>query len=347
MNARLPPRLRAYSHVARARALESTGLLHPRPYATHFIVTWRCNLRCTGCDAWQRDAAPELNADQWRRIFEQIPTLDIVKIIGGEPFVRDDLADIVNTIREVVDPFILQLVTNATLTERVLSFVEQHAWPGLHLRVSLDGLEETHDNARGVTGTYLRVMKTLEGLARIKERRRFQLAVNFTLTDDSIADMAPLLDLCRSLGVDLVPGFKVKPFLRHCNVANENVTTIGLQDRRVALPRLVSGEHGARQGFNSLEKRILRGINRIVFRKHARGGDSLKFRCREVRNLMYLNPYGELMTCGLNHDPIGNLLEEGFEAVWHSERAQAAREKVDQCPGCMQGAVEVMSSLYG
>ena len=347
MTVRVPPRLRAYAHVLRARALESTGLRAPRPYATHCIITWRCNLRCSGCDAWQRDTVPELNADQWRTVFRQLRTLDIVKIIGGEPFVRDDLGDIVTGIRDAVDPFIVQLVTNGTLSERILSFVREHAWPGLHLRVSLDGMEAAHDRARGVTGTYRRVMDTLEGLAQLKKHHRFQLAINFTLTDDSMADMAPLLERCRSLGVDLVPGFKVKPFLRHCNVADEEVATIGLVDREAALPHLVEGDHGARRGFNSIERQALQAINRLVFRKHAQGGGALKFRCREVRNLMYLNPYGELITCGLNHDPIGNLLEEGFEAVWGSERARAARAQVDRCPGCMQGAVEIMSSLYG
>ena len=347
MSPRIPARLRAYAHVARARTLESPGILPPRPYATHFIVTWRCNLRCNGCDAWQRDTTPELNADQWRQVFAQIPTLDIVKIIGGEPFVRDDLSDIVTAIRETVDPFVLQLVTNATMTDRVLSFVEEHAWPRLHLRVSLDGMEPAHDRARGVSGTYTRVMDTLEGLAKLRKRRRFQLAVNFTLTDDSMPDMEPLREHCQRLGVDLVPGFKVKPFLRHCNVAQETVTTIGVEDRQVALTHLERGEVGAKNGFNPLERSALQWINRVVFRKHASGGESLKFRCREVRNLMYLNPYGELITCGLNHEPIGDILGDGFEPVWRSERAAAARAGVDRCPGCMQGAVEIMSSLYG
>ena len=341
---RLPARLRAYGHVVASRLPLPT---RRRPHATHLIVTWSCNLRCGGCSSWQRALEEELTAEQWEKVFRQIPSLDVVKIIGGEPFARPDIGEVVNGIRRAVDPMVLQLVTNGTLTDDIVNFVEHHAWPNLHIRVSLDGLGNTHDRARGVPGTFDQTMATLTALAKIRKQRRFQLAVNFTLTDDSLPDMKNLIDKCRAIGVDVVPGFKVRPFLKHCNVANEEVSTIGVVDRQRALKRLVEPDHGAQNGFSRLEQRILKLVNSLVFRKHAEGGDALKFKCQELRHLMYLNPYGELITCGLNHDAIGNLATDGFEKVWDSPQARAARQAVQECPGCMQGAVEIMSRLYG
>lgn len=341
---RLPARLRAYGHLLASRLPLPVRRL---PHATHLIVTWNCNLRCGGCSSWQRAQEEELTAKQWEAVFRQIPSLDVVKIIGGEPFARPDIAEVVNGIRRAVDPMVLQLVTNGTLTDDIVAFAEAHAWPNLHLRVSLDGLGQTHDRARGVPGTFEQTMATLVALAAIRKRRKFQLAVNFTLTDDSLPDMQALIDRCRSLGVDVVPGFKVRPFLKHCNVANEEVTTIGVVDKERALAHLVEPDHGAQNGFSRLEQRILKLVNSVVFRKHATGGDALKFRCQELRHLMYLNPYGELITCGLNHDAVGNIARDGFEAVWNSPRARSARQAVQKCPGCMQGAVEIMSRMYG
>jgi Fe-coproporphyrin III synthase len=345
LSARLSPRLRAYTHVAQARLHGKHGK-PPYPHATHMLVTWRCNLRCTGCDAWQHEKTEELTADQWAGVFRQLRFLDIIKMIGGEPFVRDDLADVIGAIRREVNPFIVQLVTNATMTDRVVGFAERHAWPGLHMRVSLDGLAETHDRSRGVPGTFDRVMETLRGLSQARRKKRFQLAVNFTLTDDSRPDMKPLIEICNGMGVDLVAGFKVKPFLKHCDIRKEKAETLGLVDRSAALQQLQASGHGARSGFNAMETSLLQKLNRVVFGKHAKGGGALKFRCGEVRNLMYLNPAGDLITCGLNQKPIGSIAREGFDAVWFSERAGAARAEVRQCPGCMQGAVEIMSRLY-
>ena len=345
LSPRLPPRLRAYAHVAQARLHGKNGR-PPCPHATHMLITWRCNLRCDGCDAWQREETKELSVEQWAGVFRQLRFLDIMKIIGGEPFVRDDLAEVILAIRREINPFIVQLVTNATMTDRVVGFVEQHAWPSLHMRLSLDGLAETHDRSRGVAGTFDRVMETMQALADIRKRKRFQLAVNFTLTDDSRPDMKPLIEICNGMGVDLVAGFKVKPFLKHCDIRQEAAETIGVKDRSVALRQLQAPDHGARSGFNRIEKSLLQMLNRIVFGKHAEGGDSLKFSCGEVRNLMYLNPCGELITCGLDQEPIGSIAEDGFDKVWFSDRAEAARREVGQCPGCMQGAVEIMSRLY-
>ena len=341
----LIPRLRACYHVARSR-LRRIDTIPPRPHAAHVIITWDCNLQCGGCSAWQRDETAELGSAEWARIFPQLKGLDIVKIIGGEPFTRGDLPDIVRTIRREVNPYVLQLVTNGTMTEKIVSFVKAEAWPSLHLRLSLDGLGETHDEARGVGGTFDQVMETMKRLAEVRKLRPFQMAVNFTVTDRSLGDMKPLVELCRTMNIDVVTGFKVKPFLRSCDVTREKVETIGIADGEAALERLETTPHGARSGFSALERLFLKSINRLILRKHMKGEGALKFRCRELRNLIYLNPYGEIITCGLNQEPVGNILEEGFEGAWFSPEADSARSHVDCCPGCMQGAVEVMSRLY-
>ena len=346
LDLRLRPRLKAYGQVVRAH-LPRPDYPPPRPKGTHFLITWRCNLRCNACDAWDREPEGELTADQWRTVFAQLRTLDIVKIIGGEPFLRTDLADVIRAIREEVDPFVLQLVTNGTSTDRIVRLVEEVGWPGLHLRLSLDGMEAAHDAARGVPGTFAKVMHTMEELSRLRRRVPFSLGVNFTLTDDSLADMTPLSERCKALGVDVVAGFRVKPFLRHCNPSHEKAKLIGTENPERLLDRLDQGGHGARRGFNRLERACLAAINKVVFRKHVEGGEALRFHCRELRDLMYLNPYGQLITCGLRQEPVGDLGGKGFETIWYSKAADDQRQVVDTCPGCMQGAVELMSKLYG
>ena len=102
------------------------------------------------------DSGPELSAQEWRAALSQIRSLDIVKVLGGEPFVRADIVEILLAIREEVDPYILQLTTNGMLTERVVEAVQAVAWPGLQLRISVDGRPDTHDRQRGVDGSWRR-----------------------------------------------------------------------------------------------------------------------------------------------------------------------------------------------
>ena len=355
LSPRIPPRLRAYSHVARARIrMDKTRPALPR--ATHLVITWRCNLQCGTCGVWKRDSSTELSPSDWSRVFAQLRSLDIVKIIGGEPFAREDLGDVVQVIRREVNPLVVQLVTNATMTDDVVRFAEKHAWPGLHLRISLDGMEKVHDHSRGHPGAFRAAMETMESLSRLRGKRRrfgpgasrwFQIGVNFILNDESLEDMTPLAERCKQLGVDLIPGFAVRPFLRHSDLSQEVVSTVGVTQPAKMLGRLAVDDHGARSGFNGIEQFFLRAANKVVFRKQARGGEALRFHCRELRDLMYLLPNGDLITCGLNHEPLGNLATGSFEELWYGDRARQFRERVDSCQGCMQGAVEIMSRIYG
>ena len=341
----LAPRLRAYSHVLRSRA-RSKDRVPPQPHACHLVLTWRCNLRCRACDAWQRPKGRELEAEQWIRILSQLSSLDIVKIIGGEPLVREDLGVLLDGIRRENDPFIVQVVTNGVLTDETIRLAERYGWPGLHLRLSLNGAGDGHDRARGVPGTFERVMETMRGLAKVRRRVPFHLAVNYTLTDDSLDDLPLVRRLCRDLGVDVVPGLAVKPFLRHSDLENADVGKIGVSRDGPILASLNRRENGVRSGFNLIEQVLIRLVNRTVFRKHITGGDALRFPCRELRNLAYFLPGGELVTCGLKHEPAGDLAVYPFAHVWEGAEAERLRAEVDRCTGCLQGAVEILSRLY-
>ena len=71
-----------------------------------YIITWRCNARCQMCDIWQRPVGDELKLDEVDKIFSQVK-LDAIRITGGEPFLKSDLAEIVNTIQKKSWPKII------------------------------------------------------------------------------------------------------------------------------------------------------------------------------------------------------------------------------------------------
>ena len=144
-------RLQAWKNIATSAAMQRVDPTWlPQPHAAHLLVTWRCNLKCVHCPSWQMDSGPELSAQEWREALRQLRSLDIVKVLGGEPFVRTDIVEVLRAIHEEVDPYILQLTTNGMLTERVVEAVQAVAWPGLQLRISVDGRPDTHDRQRGV-----------------------------------------------------------------------------------------------------------------------------------------------------------------------------------------------------
>ncbi len=71
------------------------------------IVAYRCNARWNMCDVWYYSSKPadEIGLD----VIRKLPEMFFVNITGGEPFIRQDLPEIVGELREKrgLSPFFL------------------------------------------------------------------------------------------------------------------------------------------------------------------------------------------------------------------------------------------------
>ena len=65
-------------------------------------ITNRCNLRCRYCYHYESpgDAGSDLPAGMWLRFFEELSRCAVTEVTmaGGEPFIREDLKEIIGGI---------------------------------------------------------------------------------------------------------------------------------------------------------------------------------------------------------------------------------------------------------
>lgn len=319
----------------------------PMPHAGHFIVTFRCNLKCQGCGSWKVKEHDDLTAAEWRNLFRQVHTLDLVKILGGEPFVRKDIVEILSAVREEVDPYILQLTTNGMLTSRLIEALDEIAWPGLQLRISVDGLPSTHNTMRGVDGSWDIVNRSVQAVAEKRAQYGFKFGINFAITDNSVEELHRMTEYAESVGADLIPGLNVDPFLVGTVPPEEkSPKVIMVEDKERALQALVDHRAGTKSQLPLIDHMYSRLVTKRTFRRQLYEG-AHRFHCRELRDLIYVKPNGDLVRCGLDHKPIGNLRHQTFQELWRGEDIKAYRKKVDDCPGCLQASVMILSRLYG
>jgi len=319
----------------------------PDPHAGHFILTFRCNLKCAGCGSWKVREHDDLSAEEWRGVFRQLTSLDLVKVLGGEPFVRRDIVEILTDIREIVDPYVLQLTTNGMMPKQTIEALHAVAWPGLQLRISVDGIEPTHDRMRGVDGSWAKVTDTVRQVAELKGKYGFKFGINFAVTDDSVDELDDMIRFAEEVGADLIPGINVTPFLVGTVPPEvERPRVIMIEDKARALRALRDSRVGTRSQLPALDHLVSRLVTKDTFAKHL-DGDIHAFACRELKDLIYVLPNGELVRCGLDHRPIANLRHTPFQEVWRGEEIRAFRKRVADCPGCLQASVQIMSRLYG
>jgi MoaA/NifB/PqqE/SkfB family radical SAM enzyme len=112
----------------------------PRPSWCTYLVTYRCNARCKMCGSWRFKPGEEMTPADAGAVFRKIGRLDVVRLTGGEPFLRTDLLEVAEVVQAASRPHVLHVSTNGSFPERVFDFVTRFSAPRrLRLMVSFDG----------------------------------------------------------------------------------------------------------------------------------------------------------------------------------------------------------------
>lgn len=152
----------------------------------HLILhlTGKCNLNCGHCFAYPYKKSRDLPFEDIKKIARAIPNPIWLDIGGGEPFLRDDLAEICG----LFSAERIMIPTNGWFTSRIIYAAKQLARnkPGkVTITVSLDGFRKTHDGIRG-KGSFDRSIKTFKLLRKINGIR---LGFSTTLSNKNSSEV--------------------------------------------------------------------------------------------------------------------------------------------------------------
>lgn len=137
------------------------GKIIYRPTYAVWEITLRCDQSCTFCGTRAGHARQdELTTDEAIDVVHQLAEMGVreVALHGGEAYLRDDWLSIVRAVRE--------RGMDATMVTGGRTFTKEHAVAAAEagitaVSVSVDGLEATHDELRGVRGSHAGAMRTL------------------------------------------------------------------------------------------------------------------------------------------------------------------------------------------
>jgi MoaA/NifB/PqqE/SkfB family radical SAM enzyme len=173
--------------------------VRPRQFNSLFLfVTSRCNSLCRTCFYFDKlNSKDDLTTTQIARISETAPPFHKLWISGGEPFLREELAEIVamfvrrNGVRNV------NLPTNGLLPEKIFPIMDRmlELCPetSIDLNFSLDGLQKTHDAIRGVPNNFVRTLATMrEAEKRYRDIRRLRRNVLTVITRENYDEIVRL-----------------------------------------------------------------------------------------------------------------------------------------------------------
>ena len=157
------------------------------PKSVDIDITDRCNLRCQYCYFFTSpaDVKQDLPLEEWLHFFEELNRCAVTEVClaGGEPFIREDFADIIRGI--VRNRMRFNVLSNGTLiTDELASFLASTGRCN-YVQVSLDGsIPITHESFRG-KGTFYRAV---EGI-RTLQRHKVTATVRVTIHRQNVLDL--------------------------------------------------------------------------------------------------------------------------------------------------------------
>ncbi|WP_434458431.1 pyrroloquinoline quinone biosynthesis protein PqqE [Stutzerimonas urumqiensis] len=165
-------------------------------------LTYRCPLQCPYCSnpldfAKHHD---ELSTAEWIEVFRQARALGAAQLgfSGGEPLVRQDLAELIGAARGL--GYYTNLITSGIgLTEaRIASFAEA----GLdHIQISFQAADEEVNNL--LAGSRKAFAQKL-AMARAVKAQGYPMVLNFVTHRHNIDDIDRIIALCIELEADFV-----------------------------------------------------------------------------------------------------------------------------------------------
>ena len=109
----------------------------PKKFNGTVIVTYRCNARCNMCSRYLAPSRPE--EELTLETIRKLPRMYFTNITGGEPFIREDLPEIVRERYKKSDRIVIS--TNGFFTDRRLppgrgdaETAEGHGYAGCGIR---------------------------------------------------------------------------------------------------------------------------------------------------------------------------------------------------------------------
>lgn len=190
-----------------SRVIKSIFLKQKPNYAIIYI-DGRCNMHCGFCIHAAVDArkTPIMNADQWGQIFRNAKSLIHLTITGGEPFLRKDFVEILDSILKKNKIPQVSINSNGFYIDRIKKFIpeliEKYKNTEFTLSISLDGPEQIHDKVRVFKGAYQKALETIDEIKYLREKPNFFLKLASVLTKDNKHFMEDFLNQTSKWPID-------------------------------------------------------------------------------------------------------------------------------------------------
>lgn len=313
--------------------------------------TFKCNLACKMCSMQEQMKSLqdqgrqiEINSEVFRKVIRETKELGVNNLlfIGGEPFLRKDLFDLVSQAKSLGLNTII--VTNGVLLDKdniKKCFDSGVDW----LSISIDAAsEKVFSRIRGenVLGKMIENINLLNTMKEEVKREFPKIVTCSTIMDDNLEELLGIVNLCKSLKIERV---LFQPVVaNNIDQTKRDMNSPGF----VPLNRSEALDKGI-EGLISYKKESLKNFDFIandiknlkLIKKYFKGKvRPWEYPCYAGYNRVQIVQEGKLYFC-VNQEKheanFGDIKKDSLKDLWFSKKARFYRKLIRGCKTpCMQ-----------
>ncbi|MBN1682690.1 radical SAM protein [Candidatus Bathyarchaeota archaeon] len=304
----------------------------------NYAVTYKCNSRCKNCNIWKINdqSKKELDIEEITNFFENnlsmLYRINSIQLTGGEPFLRSDLTEIILKIHNFLPKCSFWIPTNGQESDLIIETLESVFCKApeinLGISVSIDGSLFTHDSLRGLKGSYMKVLQTLDVLNNFRKNKHFKISIGTTISSENYLEIPEIFEIVKKNNFDF--SFRVvheSSFYYHNKINHSN-----LSGKKIK-PYVDQSIHWSIQ-----RKGLIKSLPTIAYfnglLKFLDEGERIN--CSAGSSSFFMNPYGDIYPCIFFDRFLGNIREKSLKEIWNSEIANQTRLEIKKlnCGKC-------------
>ncbi|RKX96328.1 MAG: hypothetical protein DRP84_01425 [Spirochaetes bacterium] len=322
------------------------------PLAINFLVTSGCNLKCKMCNyrtLLNTKRSEELRTDEIKDFFirEHKKKFHVI-LTGGEPFIREDIFEIIETIKQL--GLTCGIITNGTLItgKKVKYLIELKID---YIIFSLLGPREIHDSTTGMPGSFDLMINNIRSIS--SSRKKTKIFINSPVTYLNMPYLKDIIHIAEDVGVDALRFEQMNFITEEQDKIQQSICAEKFpnEDLMFCTHKINNNElKQLKENAQHVESLMnIKGTFKIpVYFKPFLNVDemyswysenhNIKRKCLFVWKSLFINPCGDVLPCQFLISKMGNIKQDRLEDIWNNAKYKNMRKQLKESllPVCLR-----------
>jgi radical SAM protein with 4Fe4S-binding SPASM domain len=290
--------------------------------------------------------------DEIDRMSRCLSSVSHINLTGGEPFLREDISDIIEIFYRNSGIKSFGITTNGyspvLITNSIRKLIARLRSITVHISVSLDHYGQRHDVLRNHKGLFKNAIQTIQFLKEIRSNQ-VAVGVNLLLSKDNECEIEQIYEYIRDeVKPDTLDPICIRGELKENKIKNVSADSY---ERLITLWKEDIKNHKFRGYYNYsfgslLTVREIITKNRIL--EMLRNNGPYR-KCYAGILGGVIREDGEIFPCELLEESFGNIKEYDYDLkkIWNSEKARLVKMKIkrDKCV-CTHECFQNLNALF-